>query len=697
MAAPHKAPSIYLLLISIILPTVFLTVASSAAFDYFSARQRITQDMHAGIAQSLETIRQNITGQMEAYAASEYERVVANEVELYANCGVRVEDYNLGRVLGQPSYTSGFLRLPDGQVLELNPNDPQHWQHLEQCYYRDSTAIFGRNGEEIGRITLYASSAAIDAKMTAIIRDSLINTLVICTLMVLALLLMTRRFILAPLERIINTIRHTDKTGIPVNTVPDQGPREVRTLAHSINTMITSIRASRLDLQEQKDALDYMAHHDALTGLANRTLFNDRLGHAIAHAVRHHQKVAVLFLDLDHFKTINDSLGHTAGDKVLNIITERLRGILRAEDTLARQGGDEFTILLEGQNSVEQVSAAARKILHTISQPLRVERTEVYISGSIGISLFPDHGNTVNDLLMQADAAMYQAKSEGRSDYCYFSHDLTEQALERLSLETQLRTGLEQGELTPYFQAQVDAATGQLLGFEALARWHHPTQGMISPARFIPLAESTGLIHQLDLCIIRQAMTRFAQWYRQGLNPGILSVNLTMRHFQHQAFLDTLQQLLAETGCQASWLQVEVTESQLMAKPEATIEVLRQIHDAGIRIALDDFGTGYSSLSYLKRLPITKLKIDQSFIRDLPHDEEDISITRAIIALANSLNLEIIAEGAETAEQVAFLLSEGCHQIQGYYYARPLPADGAEVLMSDSSHTTRQADQLQPS
>ncbi len=691
MPRSPTSPSIFVLLLGIILPTVFLTVASSAAVDYFVSKQRIYAEMQERTSRSLHTLQQNITGLMEAYAVNEYEKILANEVRQDANCAVLVKDYNLGKILGETAYITGKLRTAGSQVLEFEPDNTSHWRHLDNCYYSDSRDILNAAGAPIGHISLYASGAELDARLGAIIRESLLNTLIICTLIVLILLLMTRRFILTPLNAIITTIGNTDKGGIPIQMVPDGGPREVRTLARSINTMITSIRESRLDLQAQKDTLDHMAHHDALTGLANRTLFNDRLNHAIMQAVRQNSKVAVLFVDLDHFKTINDSLGHNTGDKVLNIITNRLTRCLRAEDTLARQGGDEFTILLEGLEDSDQAASVAAKILQAIGRPLQVEQTELYISCSIGISLFPDHGQTANELLMQADSAMYQAKSEGRNDYQYFNIELTQQALERLSLEAQLRTGLLNGELIPFYQPQIDAANGTIIGFEALARWQHPEHGMISPARFIPLAESTGLIHQLDLAIIRQAMTQFASWHHQGFNPGVLSVNLTVRHFQHQTFVETLQQLIEETGFRAEWLEIEVTESQLMTKPEAAINVLQQIHQAGIRIALDDFGTGYSSLSYLKRLPITKLKIDQSFVRELPHDEEDISITCAVIALAESLGLEIIAEGAETGEQVDFLLDHGCRQIQGYFYSRPLPGRKAERFILDYEGLARRA------
>lgn len=435
------------------------------------------------------------------------------------------------------------------------------------------------------------------------------------------------------------------------------------------------------ELREQKNFLDYQAHHDALTGLANRVLFNDRLEQSIEKSKRNNTKMALLFIDLDHFKEINDSLGHKAGDKVLKTVTHKLEEAIRKEDTLARLGGDEFTVIIEGLKTAQDASLLAEKILKTLSASIIIDDTEVYIGCSIGISLYPDNGDIPQDLLKYADAAMYKAKSEGRNNFQYYSAEMTAQAFERVAMETNLRTGLKNEEFVVYYQPQVDAQSGALTGMEALVRWQSPSMGLIPPSKFIPLAESTGLIVELDRFVMKSAMTQIAAWYKEGLNPGVLAMNLTIKQLQQKDFINVLENLIAKTGCLVGHLELEVTEGQIMTHPEEAIKILNKINQLGVKLAIDDFGTGYSSLSYLKKLPISKLKIDQSFIRDLPEDEEDAAITKAVIALAQSLNLRIIAEGVETLEQKEFLVQNGCENIQGYFYAKPMPADEMHTFL----------------
>ncbi len=436
------------------------------------------------------------------------------------------------------------------------------------------------------------------------------------------------------------------------------------------------------ELREQKNILHYQAHHDALTGLANRVLFNDRLIQAIEKAKRSKTNMALLFIDLDHFKEINDSLGHAVGDEILKVVTSRLHETIRDEDTLARLGGDEFTIILESLAQGQDASILAQKILKVLSEIIVVEDNKLYISSSIGISLFPKDGGSATNLLKYADSAMYKAKSEGRNNFQFYSAEMTELAFERVVMETALRTALHNEEFVVYYQLQVDARTNTLTGMEALVRWQHPTMGLIPPSKFIPLAESTGLIVEIDQFVMRTAMMQMTTWVNQGLCPGVLYMNLAVKQLQKKDFIEMLQNLMKETGCRAECLGLEVTEGQIMSNPEEAIVILNRVSDLGVELAIDDFGTGYSSLSYLKKLPIDKLKIDQSFVRDLPDDEEDIGITRAVIALAKSLNLKIIAEGVETVEQRNFLVDNGCKDIQGYYYSKPIPADEMEVILA---------------
>ena len=437
------------------------------------------------------------------------------------------------------------------------------------------------------------------------------------------------------------------------------------------------------ELKEQKNILDFQAHHDVLTGLPNRVLFNDRLGQAIQIAKRNKTNVALLFIDLDHFKEINDSLGHAVGDEILKTVTSRLEKTIRDEDTVARLGGDEFTVILEDLTQAQDASFIANKILKTLSRAMNVDDNVLYVSSSIGISIYPDDGVSSLDLLKYADSAMYKAKDEGRNNFQYYNSSMTELAFERVLMETSLRAALKNGEFIVYYQPQVNGNTNRLIGMEALVRWQHPTMGLVTPAKFIPLAETTGLIVELDRIVMKTAMTQIAQWYKDGLNPGVLSMNLAIKQLQEKDFIQMLKSLMKETGCKAQWIELEVTEGQIMTNPDEAIKILKQISELGIELAVDDFGTGYSSLAYLKRLPIDKLKIDQAFVRDLPDDEEDAGITRAVIALAKSLNLRIIAEGVETKEQRDFLVENGCNNIQGYYYSKPIPGDKMEIIIKN--------------
>ncbi|MEO5343863.1 MAG: EAL domain-containing protein [Gammaproteobacteria bacterium SHHR-1] len=441
------------------------------------------------------------------------------------------------------------------------------------------------------------------------------------------------------------------------------------------NTDVTRQIRQQQELQEQKQLLQYQANHDALTGLANRSLFSERLEQAIARARRGNLKLALLFIDLDHFKEVNDSLGHRTGDKVLSSVSQRLQQSIRAEDTLGRLGGDEFAILMEDITQEQDASIRAEAILEAIARPFRIDEHEFYLGSSIGISIFPDNGLNARDLLKNADAALFKAKNEGRNNFQYYSAEMTTLAFERLQLETALRLAVANEEFVVYYQPQIDMAQNRIVGAEALVRWQHPSMGLVSPARFIPIAESSGLIVDIDRLVMRMAMRQLVDWHRQGLAHGSLALNLSVKHVHRKDFISSVVEALVESHCDPAWLEFEVTETQVMDNPEEAISMLYRLDNLGIRLALDDFGTGHSSLAYLKRMPISKLKIDQSFVRDLPDDAEDAAISKAVIALAQSLNLDLLAEGIENQQQIDFMLQQGCHKAQGYFYARPLPAE----------------------
>jgi len=435
-------------------------------------------------------------------------------------------------------------------------------------------------------------------------------------------------------------------------------------------------------VKHSQEQLHHLAHHDTLTDLPNRLLFNERLEQAIKRTERHATHLAIFFLDLDHFKHINDSLGHPVGDWLLKSIAKRLLSSLRKEDTVARVGGDEFILLLEDVREPEKAAVAAQKLMGSLTEPFHLEERQIAISTSVGIALYPQDGTDPTTLLRNADAAMYRAKEEGRNTYRFYTEELTRNAFERVSLENDLRQAIAKGELLLLYQPQVDLRNNRFIGVEALVRWQHPKLGMVSPIKFIPMAEECGLIHPIGDWVLLTACLQGKTWLEQGIEIRQIAVNLAGTQIQRGGLADTLETVLAKTGFPAARLELEVTEGFIMRQAESGICELESIRRLGAALAIDDFGTGYSSLSYLKRLPIQKIKIDQSFVRDLPGDPNDAAIANAVIALGKSLNLSVIAEGVETQEQADFLKKAGCQEAQGYLYSKPIDAEKIEALFS---------------
>ena len=430
--------------------------------------------------------------------------------------------------------------------------------------------------------------------------------------------------------------------------------------------------------KETEQRIMYLASHDALTDLPNRTLLQDRIQQALVQVRRSHGQGAVLFIDLDRFKTINDSLGHDVGDLLLKGVAQRLLSTLRGEDTVARQGGDEFIVVLSSVTNAPDAGIVAQKLLEALMLPYQIMGKELRTSASIGIAVFPADGEDADTLLKNSDTAMYHAKESGRNNYQFFTPRMNQLAAERQSLGTYLHQALDRNELLLHFQPIVDMGHGKLIGMEVLLRWQHPVQGLIPPVKFIPLAEESGLIVSIGEWVLKSACVQLRAWQDQGYDVPRLAINLSARQFRQKGLAETIARILAETGVAGRHLELEITESVLMDNTDEVSEILDKLNDMGISIAIDDFGTGYSSLSYLKRFSIDKLKIDQSFVQDIVADPDDAAIVTAIITLAHSLKMKVIAEGVETEAQLAFLRREGCDQYQGYYFSRPLPA--AEIV-----------------
>ena len=431
------------------------------------------------------------------------------------------------------------------------------------------------------------------------------------------------------------------------------------------------------DITERKRAqekLDFLAYHDPLTGLPNRALLLDRLEHAMQLAIREGQMLGVMFVDLDRFKVINDTLGHPVGDRLLIEITARLRQTIRSSDTLARLGGDEFVVLIESDVDEDSARLVAEKIVEAASQPVLVDERELFVSASVGICLFPRDGSDVATLLKHADIAMYRAKEEGRSAARFYRADMSAGALERMAIEGALRGALRQQELSLHYQPQVSLISGELVGAEALVRWTHPKLGSVSPGLFIPIAEDIGLIDEIGMWVLDEACRQIAEWHAAGFELPSVSVNVSVKQIEARSLAERVAEVLARYRLPARMLELEVTESMIMRQTDQALEALYTLSDLGVSLAVDDFGTGYSSLAYLKKLPVDLLKVDYSFVRDIGRDPNDEAITRAIISMGASLGLTVVAEGIERFEQQAFLVREGCTIGQGYLFDRPIPA-----------------------
>ncbi|HYC37666.1 MAG TPA: EAL domain-containing protein, partial [Usitatibacter sp.] len=430
--------------------------------------------------------------------------------------------------------------------------------------------------------------------------------------------------------------------------------------------------------------IQHLAYHDNLTGLPNRSLLQDRLAHSIARAERGNKKVAVLFIDLDNFKNINDTLGHDVGDELLRQVARRLSECVRLEDTIARQGGDEFIILLDSLDDGRGASVVAQKVLNALRRAFTLGGTEQHVSGSVGIALYPEDGRDPQTLMKNADTAMFHGKGLGKNTYQYFTAQMNVAVKRRMTLESALRRAVMQKDFALEYQPQVDLESGQIIAVEALVRWKTEEGTIVMPGDFIPLAEETGLINEIGEWVLREGCRQAKEWEDMGLERRRMAINLSARQFD-RAFLDMVTRVLVDTGLDPTRLELEITESQVMRQTDGMISLLTKLSQMGIHLAIDDFGTGYSSLSYLKRLPIQKLKIDQSFVRDITVDPNDTAIVVAIINMAKSLELDTIAEGVETAGQLALLRSKGCRVGQGYYFSRPLDAKRLYPLLRQNN------------
>jgi diguanylate cyclase (GGDEF)-like protein len=601
----------------------------------------------------------------------------------------------LGALAASPSIEQAALYAADGKTLALYRRKDQartdvpdrpvpghrfSSQHLELAHE------IVLNGETVGTVYLRSDLERLYVRIVWY-AGAIVLAAAGAMLAAFLLIALLHRSISGPLVRLVDLMRQiSDKKDYSSRAQVDAHD-EVGELAEGFNAMLGQIERHQTELMQElserkraEQRLDQLAYYDTITQLPNRHFFNEQLKLVIARAQRTGQRAGLMFLDLDNFKIINDTLGHDIGDILLQGVAKRLRETLRTGDTICRIGGDEFAVIVEDLTDREQVAIVAEKIVAAFAHSLRLEGHEIYISASIGISLFPEDATEMHALLRNADTAMYFAKERGKNTYQFFLPEMKGRALNRLTLETSLRHALERKEFEIYYQPQFDLASKRLFGVEALLRWHRPDVGIVNPTEFIPVAEESGLILPIGEWVLRQACAQTQAW--QALVPGLtVSVNISSRQFNDGNLVDRILEILRETGLAPELLTLELTEGALMESSGTISTTLERLEAAGVKLSIDDFGTGYSSMGYLKRFPISTLKIDRSFVHDVPADKDNVAIIKAIIAMCQSLNLYVIAEGVENTAQLEFLRKAGSVGVQGFYLSRPLTADATAALL----------------
>ena len=544
------------------------------------------------------------------------------------------------------------------------------------------------DGRQIGTVVIQPNMQGLIKKLNLFFTVAAL-VLLAASLIAYFMSMKLQSLISVPVMRLAQTMKKVSQEKDYSLRTEKTAADEIGSLIDSFNEMLSEIEERDEVLRQHQDNLQVLAHFDSLTQLPNRALYYDRLSQALLQATRTTQKVAVMFVDLDHFKDINDTSGHRIGDLLLKDVAERLQKIVRASDTVARMGGDEFTVLLPNLEDPDNVSPVAQKILKNISEVYRVEGNEIYITASVGITIFPNDGQTVDELLKNADTAMYHAKNNGRNVFQFYSQEMNVKMMNRLDLQNSLRHALERKEFILYYQPRVNIVDRSVSSMEALIRWSHPEKGMIMPDRFIPMTEETGMIVPIGEWVIRAACLQIIKWQGKGIPLFPVAVNVSAYQLRRPNFVETVTGILEETGVSPDSLEIELTESAIMQDVDFTIKMLKAFKSLGIMISIDDFGTGYSSLSQLKRFPIDSLKIDRSFIANITTNADDRAIVIAIISMAHSLGLNIIAEGVETEAQLALLSEQGCQEMQGYLFSKPLPPDLLEKLLQEDKERTK--------
>ncbi len=653
---------------------VVVVAVSMPALVMLNVERRLTQDSQnvlltqgklALLAISTVSLAEPLWVVDEAALEAATQRILKNPHVV----AVRIEERN--------SKTAAMTRLREGFKLDLDA--PEATQNLDR-----HSAPVERMGQTLGTLTLWFDDAygrgLLDERRTQMV--ILVSLQVLVALGVMVPVLVSR--VLKPIERLklqATSLLHHGPDAAHPHFVWKRND-EIGHLGGHLSEVQAELNTLFAQLGSKNAQLEQMALYDHLTALPNRTLFTDLVQREMLHARRAQQRFGILFIDLDRFKAVNDSLGHAAGDVLLVEVSQRLRHAVREVDVVCRQSGDEFLVLARDIGQWEALAEMADRILKAVEQPVVIGAANARVSASVGIAMFPDDADNFEDLVRNADTAMYQAKSLGRARYSFFHSELNARLQATLELEQELGYAIANDQLVLHYQPQVDANSGDLVGVEALVRWQHPQRGLLYPGAFIAMAEESGRIAEMGAWTLRTACRQMAQWKARGMDVGVMAVNVSALEFRDHRLLESLHAALAESGMHPKDLEIEITESVLMAETETSQRIIERLRELGVGIAIDDFGTGYSSLAYLKRLKPNQLKIDRSFVSDTTADSDSRAIVRGIVGLANALGLTVVAEGVETADQMLFLRETGCQTLQGYYLAKPLPVDQLEQWLA---------------
>lgn len=651
----HRTPlAIGRKLLLIVLPSLlFGTIVMFSLFEHYSVRDRLSA-LHARLDSFAITQGASLVKPLWEFDSAAVERQFqsyADVPELFEARVYGVDGAVIASVEGRDRDGRRDVLRKVVPLVQQTPGGDYSIGRLEVAFHD------GRVRNELGRLRTGAAIVLSGAFL----------------LVAAVSLAAVRHLVTGPLTRLRNSLNHNASILMREPLVWSSRD-ELGEVVYAYNQLLAEIDQRTEDIHQ-------LAYHDLLTGLPNRRLLEDRIGHAMALAGRQHRSIALLFADIDNFKMVNDTLGHKQGDALLKIIAERINTIMRGMDTVARWGGDEFVIMVESLNSAGEAASVAEKLIETIGVPVQLGSNLLRVGVSVGISMFPQDGADITTLIKNADMALFEAKGRGRNTFHFFDQAMNARALRRLDIEMALRQAIPQNQLELHYQPKIASANGALAGVEALVRWRRPGEGLVQPDEFIPLAEESDLIVAVGEWVLREACAQIKAWDAKGFGEVAVAVNLSPRHFLHEKDVDDIFRIVEEAGIRPELIEIEVTESTFMHEPEKVIGYLHRLRDKGFGIAIDDFGSGYSNLSYLRRLPITTLKIDRTFVMDIEHNADNAEIIRAIIAMANAMGLGLIAEGVENRHQFEFLRHADCGVVQGYYFSRPLPPADLEAQL----------------